>query len=124
MGRTLMYGTIVLLAVFVLSATFVLEHGGDSIASVQQVSARDLNTNPATFEGTPITTQGTLSFSEEHQLYQIVDPDGYAVVIREYTGDIPLQGLLGDEVRVSGEIGADSELGVYIDAHFAGLVEG
>jgi hypothetical protein len=122
MGRTLMYGTIVLLAVFVLLSTFILDHGGKSIASVQHVTIRDITTSPAQFEGVPVTTQGTLSFSEEHDHYQLVDPEGIAVLIREYDGDIPLQGILGQEVRVSGEFGSDAELGAYIDAHFAGPV--
>ena len=122
MGRTLMYGTIVLLAVFVLLATFILEHGGESIASVQHVTIRDVNNSPAQFEGLAVTTQGTLSFSEEHEHYQLVDGEGFALLIREYDGDIPLQGLLNAEVRVSGEFHSNAELGVYIDAHFAGPV--
>lgn len=122
MGRTLMYAAIAALAVFVLWATFVLKHGGESVASVQQVSVHDLTTGPSRFEGQPVTTVGTLSFSEEHDRYQIVDEGNFAVIIREYVGEELLGGLTGVRVRVSGVFGSDEESGVYIDARYVGPV--
>lgn len=122
MGRTLMYAAIAALAVFVLSATFVLKHGGESVASVQQVSVHDLTTGPSRFEGQPVTTVGTLSFSEEHDRYQIVDEGNFAVIIREYAGEDRLGSLTGVRVRVSGVFGSDRESGVYIDARYIGPV--
>ena len=122
MGRTLIYVAITALAVFVLSATFFLRHGGESIASVQHVSVHDLTAAPSRFEGEVVTTVGVLSFSEEHDHYELVGDANFAVSIREYTGENPLDGLLGREVRVRGVFGSDSESGVYIDASYAGPV--
>ena len=105
MGRVLMYGTLVLLAVFVLSATFMLEHGGKSIASVQEVSIHDLSSIPPQFIDDHITTTGTLSYSEEHDLYQVVGEENTAVIIRKYNGHRDLSTLVGREVRVNGVFG-------------------
>lgn len=122
MGRTLMYAAITALAVFLLSATFVLQHGGESIASVRQVSVHDLTNGPSLFEGQHVTTAGLLGFSEEHSDYQLVDEGDFAVIIREYRGGASLDDLLGRRVRVSGVFGISQESGVYIDATFIGPV--
>lgn len=116
MGRALMYAALVALAVFVLSATFILDHGGDSIAAVQTVSVHDLTTTPDSWDGAPISVDGTLGYSEEHDQYQIVDEGNFAVLIREHreTGSLP--NLIDKRVRVSGVFGIDDDLGVYIDA--------
>ncbi len=124
MGRTLMYAAIAVLALLVLSATFVLKHGGESAASVQQVSVHDLTTSPGAFEGKPVTTVGMLGFSEEHSRYQIVGDGNFAVIIREHADGNSLAGLVGLLVRVSGVFGFDEESGVYIDADFVGPVAG
>ena len=122
MGRTLMYAAIAALAVFLLSATFILKHGGDSLAAVQHVSVHDLTSGPARFDGKPVTTGGVLRFSEEHDRYQLVDEGNFAVIIGEYTGDSPLGDLVGRRVRVSGVFRIGEELGVHIDANFVGPV--
>ena len=122
MGRTLMYAAITALAAFLLSATFVLQHGGQSIASVRQVSVHDLTTGPSLFDGQNVTTAGLLSFSEEHGHYQLVDEGNFAVIIREYRGGTPLDDLLGRRVRASGAFGIRQESGVHIDANYIGPV--
>ena len=122
MGRTLMYAAITALAVLVLSATFLLRHGGESVASVQHVSVHDLTSGPSRFDGESVTTVGVLGFSEEHDRYQLVAEGNFAIIIREYTGDDPLDGLVGREVRVRGVFGSDQELGVHIDASYIGPV--
>ena len=122
MGRTLMYAVITALAVLVLSATFLLKHGGESVASVQHVSVHDLTSGPSHFDGASVTTVGVLGFSDEHDRYQLVAEGNFAIIIREYAGENPLDGLLGREVRVRGVFGSDSESGVYIDASYAGPV--
>ena len=126
MGRTLMYAAITALAALVLSATFLLNHGGESLASVQQVSVHDLTGGPGLFEGRTVSTVGVLGFSDEHDRYQLVDAEEgqFAVIIRRYTGDDPLDALLGREVRVRGIFGSDAESGVYIDASYVGPVGG
>ncbi len=124
MGRTLMYSAITALAVLVLSATFLLNHGGESLASVQQVSVHDLTTGPTRFEGRTVSTVGVLSFSDEHDRYQLIDADEgkFAVIIRRYTGGDSLEDLAGRTVRVRGVFGSDEDSGVYIDASYIGLV--
>jgi len=122
MGRTLMYAAITALAVFVLSAMFLLKHGGESVASVQQVSVHDLTAGPSRFEGRTVATVGALSFSEEHDRYQLVDEGNFAVIIRRYTGGDPLDALVGRRVRVRGVFGFDKGSGVYIDASYVGPV--
>ena len=122
MGRTLMYAAITALAVVVLSATFLLKHGGESVASVQYVSVHDLTSGPSRFDGESVTTVGVLGFSEEHDLYELIGEGNFAVLIREYAGGEPLDGLVGREVRVRGLFGSDQELGVYIDASYIGPV--
>jgi hypothetical protein len=122
MGRTLMYAAITALAVVVLSATFLLEHGGESVAAVQQVSVHDLTVGHSRFEGKAVTSMGILSFSEEHDRYQLVGEDNFAIIIREYTGENPLDSLAGRHVRVRGVFGIDAESGAYIDASYVGPV--
>ena len=122
MGRTLMYAAITALAVLVLSATFVLKHGGESIASVQHVSVHDLTSGPSHFDGDSVTTVGVLGISEEHHRYELVGDGSFAVIIREYAGEDPLAGLVDREVRVRGVFGIDQESGVYIDASYIGPV--
>ena len=122
MGRTLMYAAITALAVLVLSATFLLRHGGESVASVQHVSVHDLTSGPSRFDGEVVTTVGVLGFSEEHDRYQLVAEGNFAIIIREYAGENPLDGLVGREVRVRGVFGSDQELGVHIDASYVGPV--
>ncbi len=122
MGRTLMYAAITALAALVLSATFLLNHGGESMASVQHVSVHDLTTGPSRFEGESVTTVGVLGFSEEHDRYQLVGEGNFAIVIREYVGGDPLDGLVGRDVRVRGVFGIDQELGVNINASYIGPV--
>ncbi len=122
MGRTLMYAAITALAVFVLSAMLLLKHGGESVASVEHVSVHDLTADPGRFEGKSVTTVGVLGFSEEHDRYELIGEGNFAVVIREYTGGDPLDGLVGREVRVRGVFSSDPESGVHIDASFVGPV--
>ena len=122
MGRTLMYAAITALAVLVLSATFLLKHGGESVASVQHVSVHDLTTSPNHFDGDSVTTVGVLGFSEEHDRYELIGNGNFAVIIREYAGRDSLDGLVGREVRVRGVFGIDQESGVYIDATHVGPV--
>ena len=122
MGRTLMYAAITALAVLVLSATFLLNHGGESVASVQHVSVHDLASGPSHFEGKSVTTVGVLGFSEEHDRYQLIGEENLAVVIREYAGEAPLDALVGRTVRVRGVFGSDQELGGTIDASYIGPV--
>ncbi|HUF52246.1 MAG TPA: hypothetical protein VMR52_00545 [Dehalococcoidia bacterium] len=116
MGRAFMYASLVVLAVFVLTATFALEHGGKSIASVQDVSIHDISSIPPRFIDAHVTTTGTLSYSDEHELYQVTGEANTALVIRKYHGHRDLGTVVGREVRVNGVVGSEDFTGVYIDA--------
>jgi hypothetical protein len=116
MGRVSMYAALVVLAVFVLTATFAMDHGGKSIALVQEATIHDISSIPPRFEGEHVTTTGTLSYSDEHDLYQIVGEANTAVVIREYHGHRDLSAFVGRDVRVNGVVGSEERTGVYIDA--------
>ena len=122
MGRTLMYASITALAALVFSATFLLKHGGESVAMAEHVSVHDLTSGPNHFAGRTVTTVGVIGFSEEHDRFQLVAEANFAIIIREYVGDDSLDGLRGREVRVRGVFGIDRESGVYIDASYIGPV--
>ena len=123
MGRLLMYGTLALLAIFVLATYTLLEHGGGSIAAPdpngrprdRDVSIHDLTLDPGRYLGDEIITEGTLSYSTGHDRYQIVDDGNYAVIIRNYGNTAKLESLEGVRVRVQGTFGQDSVFGVFID---------
>ena len=89
---------------------------------MQHVSVHDLTSGPSRFDGESVTTVGVLGFSEEHDRYQLVAEGNFAIIIREYAGENPLDGLVGREVRVRGVFGSDQELGVHIDASYIGPV--
>ena len=116
MGRFLMYASIAALAVFVFSAYVLLEHGGKSIGADRSHSIHDLSEQYPVFEGTSLTTQGQLSFSEEHDRYQIVDEGNFALIISSYHDTDALAGLVGTRVRVTGTFHNNDELGLHIDA--------
>jgi hypothetical protein len=116
MGRALMYATLVGLALFVLSATFLFEHGGGATQAVAQVSLHELRTSPKSFEGNTVTTEGVLDFAGERGVYQVSDNQSLFIVIRNYTGSEDLMGLRGRRVKVTGRFGLDKEHGAYIDA--------
>lgn len=121
MGRFLMYCTIGVLAVFVLVASLLLEHGGGSTAAISQVSVHDLGLAPPLYQGKVVTTEGLLNFSPAHNLYQIVDGTSLAIVIRTYPPADDLQSLSGKRVRVTGRFDFDETNGIYLDAELIRL---
>jgi len=123
MGRALMYAALAGLAVFVLSATFILDHGGESIAAVQSVTVHDLTSSPNSWDGSPVSVDGMFSYGEEHAEYQLVDEGNFAVLIRKHHVSTDLSDLVGQRVRVSGVFGIDDDLGVYIDADAVQLAD-
>jgi len=116
MGRFLMYFTIGVLAGFVLVASLLLQHGGGSTAAISQVSVHDLGASPPQYKGKVVTTEGVLSLSPAHNLYQIVDGTSLAIVIRAYPPAADLQSLSGKRVRVTGRFDFDETNGIYLDA--------
>ena len=62
MGRAIMYTIITVLGVFVLAATFLVESGGDSTATISTITVNDILSNPERWEGQEFATRGLLSF--------------------------------------------------------------
>lgn len=114
MGRFITYSVIAVLAVFLLLTTFALQHGGSSVAAVRSVTIHDLVAAPALHQGQTVKTTGILRFSPEHGLYQVVDEEGLAVLIRGYDGSV--SSLVGSRVEVSGRFGFNRDTGLYIEA--------
>jgi hypothetical protein len=115
-GRALMYTALVALTTFVLSAYFLLEHGGGKIAAVQEVSLHNLTLSPHNYEGEVVSTRGRLVHNDDLNVYEIGAPDeNYPVVIRTLDERV-LASLVGQEVIVTGLCGFESGVGVYIEA--------
>ncbi len=117
MGRFLMYTTLLVLALFVASSYLILEHGGGTIAAVQDVTVHDLTLRPTSYDGQPVTTSGTLNHNEDLGLWELIEEDAnFAVVIRNFEDETLLESLDGKRVRVHGVFGSDTEIGTYINA--------
>jgi hypothetical protein len=114
-----MYVVIGLLALFVLSSAFILEHGGSSLGAVQTVTIHDLTLTAPNYQGSPVTTEGTLTYSDEHDRYQLSDDGNFAIIIRHYSDEDDLAEWVGQRVRISGIFGYEKDFGVYIDAEAA-----
>jgi len=114
-ARIITYAVIAVLAVFVLSTTFLLDRGGGKAEPDDGViSVHDLSSNPEAHRGEIITTEGTLNFSDETKQYQVVDND-IAVVVTGYDTEA-LVALTGQPVLVTGRFDFDGSQGIYIDA--------
>lgn len=102
MGRFLMYATIALLAVFVLSTFTFLQHGSEGISQVKTYNAGNFPLNQA-YDGATVTVDGTVVYNEQADRYEITDDDAAAPT--------PLTGLKnsdfapfeGESVRINGK---------------------
>lgn len=123
MGRLLMYATLVVLALFVAATYLVLDHGGGTIAQVQDVTVHNLTSGSATYDGQPVTTSGTLQLSDDGK-WEISENDAnFPVEVRNFEDESLLQSLEGRRVKVHGIFGIEPDGPVYINAdtvHAAG----
>ena len=111
-----MYAALVALITFVLSTYFLVEHGGDKIAAVQEVSLHSLTLTPHSYEGEVVSTSGKLVHNDNLNVYEIGAPDeNYPVVIRKFDERV-LASLVGQDVTVTGLFGFQTGVGVYIEA--------
>ena len=117
MGRLLIYLSILLLAVFVLAAAFLLQTGGESLSSpaTTPVSVHDLSVAPQAHAAERIVTTGVLRLIHEPDDHFLVTADGLGVVIRGYD-ETALRALDGQAVTVTGRFAYDADTGTYIDA--------
>ena len=115
MGRFLMYACLLVLAVFVLSAAFLLQSGGGTSSAAMPVSVHDLSTAPEEHDDERVSTTGVLRFLHEPDDHFVVTAEGLGVIVRGYD-EAALRALDGQTVTVTGRFGFDKETGTYIDA--------
>ena len=113
MGRFLVYACILVLAVFVLAAAFLLRTGGESLSAAMPVSVHDLSVAPQAHAEERVATTGVLRFLHEPDDHFVVTADGLGVIVRGYAEEA-LRALDGQ--TVTGRFGFDAETGTYIDA--------
>ena len=114
MGRALMYTVLAALAIFVLGAAFVVEHGGGTPAAAE-VSVHDLSMDYQAHARQRVSTEGVLRRIQEPQEHFVVTADGLGIVVRGYSTGV-LRTLDGRTVAVVGRFGFDQPNGVYIEA--------
>lgn len=107
-----MYAIIGVLAVFVLSATLLIESGGKTTATVGEITVADLLLTPEKYENKEISTRGTLTYDEESGQYSVGDESLQIRITFEPGG---IDDLIDQRVRVTGRLEFDSE-GAYFDA--------
>jgi hypothetical protein len=114
MTRSILYAAIVLLALFVLSAAFLLERGSSSQAAVS-VSVHDLSTAPQAHDGDRVTTSGVLRLALEPEEEFLLTADGLGILIVGYDEAL-LRPLDGRGATIVGRFGFTERDGVYIQA--------
>lgn len=107
-----MYLIIAALGIFVLTATFLVEGGGKSTATVNFITVFDLTNNASQYDDREIETRGTLEYEDAFDTYFVSD-GGERLRVVSVEDDIA--GLVGAEVRVVGRLMYDAD-GVYIEA--------
>jgi hypothetical protein len=112
MGRLVMYLVIVALGIFVLVATFLVEGGGKSTATIGMITVEDLVTQPDRYGDREIATRGTLQYDEADGTYYVSDSVERLRLVYEPGG---IDDLIETDVRVTGRLLYD-DAGVYIDA--------
>lgn len=119
MGRTVMYAALGALLLLVLSATFVLDHGGarkPAGAAAQKVSLHDLTTAAGieNYVGHTVSTSGTLYFNSATNEHVIIDGNQNYEVAINWSGKLgPFE---GKQVLVTGTFRAAPGAGPSIEA--------
>ena len=115
MGRTLIYLCILILAVFVMAAAFLLQTGGGSSSAAMPVSVHDLSVAPQAHDDERVVATGVLRLIHEPNDHFLVTAGGLGVIVRGFDEDV-LRALDGQTVTVTGRFGYGAETGTYIDA--------
>ena len=115
MGRFLIYLCILVLAVFVLAAAFLLQTGGGTSSAAMPVSVHDLSVAPQAHDDERVVATGVLRLIHEPNDHFLVTEEGLGVIVRGYDEDV-LRTLDGQTVTVTGRFGFSAETGTYIDA--------
>ena len=122
MGRFLIYLCILVLAVFVLAAAFLLQAGRKSSSGAMPVPVHDLSVAPQAHAEERVATTGVLRLLHEPNDHFLVTADGLGVIVRGYDEEA-LRALDGQTVTVTGRFGFDRETGTYIDAESVTAVQ-
>lgn len=112
MGRAIMYLIIATLGVFVFAATFLVDGGGKSTATVNFITVFDLVNTPDRYDDGEIETRGTLELGEEIGVYYVADGEERLRVVYEPGG---IEEFIGVQVRAVGRLAYDDD-GVYMEA--------
>ena len=107
-----MYVVIALLGIFVLAATFLVDSGGETTATIGEITVADLLLTPEKYEDKEIATRRLLTFDEECGQLSVGDDQLQIRIVYEPGG---IDDLIDQDVRVIGRLDFDSE-GVFIDA--------
>lgn len=107
-----MYAVIAALGIFVLTATFLIDSGDRTTATVGEITVADLLLTPEKYEDKEISTRGLLTFDEESGQYSVGDNQLQIRITYEPGG---IDDFIDQDVRVIGRLDFDSE-GVFIDA--------
>jgi hypothetical protein len=106
---------ILMLALFVLMATFVLETGGGTQGAEAYISIHDLSTSPETHAGESVTTTGVLKLlqGEATERY-LITAEGQGISLLEVPPET-LRPLVDVPVTVTGVFGFDAANGTFIE---------
>jgi hypothetical protein len=117
-----MYATLAVLALFVLTATFLLEPTNQDVQPTEATSdssdditsIHDLLLSPEAYRDTLVTTEGILRKGDSDTEFLVVDSDNQGIIVRD---DIDTLAALEDQaIQVTGRFGFTLGTGVYIDA--------
>ena len=115
-ARFFVYAAILVLAVFVLTATFVLGNGGSSSSEAEMtVSIHDLATFSEQYRGQRVTTEGVLRRYDEPDEHFALE-DGELRVAVSSPAVEALRPLEGQHVSVTGRFDFKLGTGRYIEA--------
>ena len=101
MGRFLMYATIVLLAVFVVSTFTLLEHGNQGLGRVETYTPDAMPLGPA-YDGSEIAINGKLEYNVQLDRFELTNAEAKKPTPLEGLSDRVLEPLIGVLVHVNG----------------------
>ena len=115
MGRTLMYTTIALLAIFVLSSYVLLKHGGEGLSQVKTLSIHELTAQASAYDGANVTVNGVVAYNNDLKTFELTAPDQNYPLPLSGLSDDQLAQFEGKTVTVAGKFVYESNKGTHIE---------
>lgn len=115
MGRTIVYGLILVLSVFLLSSLLILKSGGGRTEAVSQVSIHELSAASEIYAGERVTTSGVLRSIASGSQEFFLEAEGLRVAVRGYDEET-LAKLEGRRVTIRGRFDFEEKTGRLIEA--------